>query len=154
MNKFFKVVSVAALAAIFAVAAYGQAAGPQGGGVQGGGSLGAGGKQGKAGALRGGQKFEQAIFAKITPPLDARQKAELERINAKTKDAVKALRAKAQSGDKAALKGELKKIQDERRSAMKGLLTAEQQKSYMALMKEAMEKLRKERGGKGGNKIG
>jgi Spy/CpxP family protein refolding chaperone len=153
MNQFIKVFSVVALAAVLTVVAFGQAAGPAGGGVQGG-TQGAGGKQGKAGALRGGQKLEQAIFAKISPPLDARQKAELDRINAKAKDSMKALRAKVQGGDKSALKGELQKIQEERRNSLKGLLTAEQQKSYMALMKEAMEKLRKERGGKGGNKIG
>jgi Spy/CpxP family protein refolding chaperone len=147
MNKVFKALTIVALG-VLAVGAFAQAAGPQGGGVKGGVQGGGKGDLGKGG-LKGNQKLEQQIWAKLTPPLNADQKAKLELINQKTMSSVKALKEKiGKGGDREALKPEIMKIQQERRDAIKALLTPEQQKSYMALMKEAMEKLRKERGEK------
>lgn len=151
MNKVFKALTIAALATVLAVGAFAQAAGPQGGGVKGG-VQGGGGELGKLGkgGLRGNQKIEEEIWAKLSPALSADQKTKLAQIDQKTKDSVKALRDKAKKGDREAMKGEAQKIMQTRRESIKALLTPEQHKSYMTLMKEALEKLRKDKGaGKG-----
>jgi Spy/CpxP family protein refolding chaperone len=159
MTKIFKIAAISALAMVLAVGAFAQAAGPQGGGVQNGGQQGglAGGKAGKAGGgLKQMQKVEAEIWQKLTPALSAEQKAKIQQIDQKTKDSYKALRAKVQNGDKASLKDEVQKIQTGRRDAIQALLSPEQKKSYQALAKVAMEKIRADRKKDGGgkNKIG
>lgn len=156
MTKILKILAISALATVFAVGAFAQAAGPQGGGVQNGGQQGglAGGKDGKAGGLRQMQKVEEEIWLKLTPALTADQKAKIEQINQKTKDSYKAFREKAKTGDKTALKTEMQKIQSERRDAIQSLLNPEQKKSYQALAKAAMEKMKAGRKKDGGKKIG
>jgi Spy/CpxP family protein refolding chaperone len=155
MNKILKLITISALAMALTVGAFAQAAGPQGGGVQGGQTGGEGGLKGKGG-LKGNQKLEQEIWAKLTPALTPEQKTKLEQINQKSKDSFKALREKLPAGgSKESLKPELQKIMAERRESIKALLTPEQNKSYMELMKAAMEKMKKGKGGKGiGGKIG
>ncbi len=148
MNKIFKMVAVSALGLTLVAGAFAQAAGPQGGGVQGGAGQ-QGGKQGKGAGLKQMQKLETEIWTKLTPALSNDQKSKLEQINQKTKDAYKALKDKAQNGDKAAMRGEMQKIQGERRESIKALLSPDQQKSYMDLMKAAMAKIKKDKGGKG-----
>lgn len=139
MNKILKLIAISALGAVFAVGAFAQAAGPNGSGLQGGKQGGAG-KEGKLGGARNLQKMQVEILQKITPPLTADQKTKIEQLNQKTKDAVKALRDKAGTGDRAALRTEMQKIQADRKQAMEAILTPEQRKSYAELLKAAMEK--------------
>lgn len=151
MNKILKLIAVSALGTALAVGAFAQAAGPTGGGLQGGQQGGAKGKEGKLGGARNMQKMQQELLAKITPALSADQKAKLKLLTEKTRESMKALREKAGTGDREAMKGELQKIQAERKAGMEAILTPEQRKSYAELMKAAMEKARAERGKKGKN---
>lgn len=147
MNKFWKSLIVVGLGATLISTAFSQAAGPQGGGI-------AGGKQeGQAGGkgMRGLQKLEGQIWEKLSPPLTADQKTKLEAINKDMKSAYKGLRDKAQTGDKEALKAEFMKIQQARREKIMAILTPEQKTSYQALLKDAMDKVKKgAKDGKGG----
>ncbi|MCC7230931.1 MAG: hypothetical protein IT203_11110 [Fimbriimonadaceae bacterium] len=150
MNKFWKSLIVIGLGATLISSAFSQTAGPQGGGI-------AGGKQeGQAGGkgIRGLQKLEAQIWEKLSPPLTSDQKTKLEAINKETKSALKGLRDKAQTGDKEALKTEFKKVQQARREKIMAMLTPEQKTSYQALLKDAMDKIKKGakdgKGGKGG----
>ena len=149
MNKILKLIAVSALGAVLAVGAFAQAAGPTGGGLQGGQQGGAKGKEGKLGGARNMQKMQQELLAKITPALSGEQKAKLKQLTEKTKESMKALREKAGTGDREAMKGEMQKIQAERKAGLEAILTPEQRKSYAELMKAAMDKAKAERGKKG-----
>jgi Spy/CpxP family protein refolding chaperone len=148
--KIWKPVLTLALGAVLSLGAFAQQAGPQGGGVSGGT---AGGPGGRAGGIKGMQKIEEEIWAKITPPLTADQRDKLTSINQKMKASFKALRGKAQTGDKGALRDEIQKLMKERRESISALLTPEQKTSYEKLLKDAMDKIRSENG-KGGKKGG
>jgi hypothetical protein len=151
MRNLFKLIAVAAVASTLVAGAFAQAAGPTGGGVKGGAGA-QGGKQGNFAGARKGGKLELEILAKVNPPLSADQKTKIEQLNARTKESLMALKEKAKTGDRAALRPEIQKIQEERRNGLKSILTPAQQKSYMDLMKEAMLKLRKDGARKGGGK--
>ena len=153
MKNQFKAIIVSAVAALLVASVLGQSAGPTGGGVQSGGA-GGGAKAGARGALLSGKKLEMQVLSKITPALSAEQKSQIAKLDEKTTTALKALKEKAKTGDRAALKGEVQKIQTERREGLRTILTPAQQQSYMALMKEAREKMKKGKDGKGGGKSG
>lgn len=137
MKGLFKLIAISAVVASLIGGAYAQAAGPNGGGVKNGGAQ--GGKQGgKLGAGRmGAGKLQMEILAKVNPPLSPDQKTQIERLNARTNEALAALKEKAKGGDRAALLPEMKRIQEERQSGLKSILTPAQQQSYMELLKEA-----------------
>ena len=131
---------------------FSQAAGPTGGGLQGGQAAGQGaGKDRKAGAKRAGEMLEKEVWSKLDPPLSASQRAELKRIDAKTKSSMQELRAKAKNGDRKSWKAEVDKVQQERRESIRALLSPAQERSFAALMKVAQEKAKRNRGkdGKG-----
>lgn len=153
MRNLIKLIAVSAVAGTLIGGAYSQAAGPTGGGVKGGAGS-QGGKQ--VGARKGiGAKFESEILAKINPPLSQDQKAQIEKLNAQTNEALAALKEKAKSGDKSAIQPEMKRIQEDRQTALRAILSPAQQQSYMELMKDAMSKLRKDGAGvKGGQQAG
>jgi Spy/CpxP family protein refolding chaperone len=148
--KIWKPVLTLALGAVLSLGAFAQQAGPQGGGVSGGTQ---GGAAGRPGGFKGMQKIEEEIWAKITPPLTADQRNKLTSINQKMKASFKALRGKAQSGDKGALRDEVQKLMKERRESVAAILTPEQKTSYEKLIKDALEKYRSQNG-KGGKKSG
>ena len=134
-----------------------QAAGPQGGGLQNGQQN--NGQVGKRGQnLRQMQKLEKEIWAKLDPPLSKTQKADIAKVDKDTLAAYKALREKAQIGDRKAMQTEIQKIQAKRREAIKGILDDRQEQSYANLLKEAMKQIQTDRAagkkGKGKNNNG
>lgn len=141
MKTILKLITVSALGAILASGAFAQAAGPKTNGVKG--------EAGKSGKL-GHKNRDHAIWAKLTPALSTDQKTRLDQINDKTKASMKALRGKAQSGNREVLKAEMQKIHAERKAAIEALLTPAQKRSYETLKKEAFQKARAGKNGKAG----
>ena len=149
MKKIWKGIVVAGIAATLVVPAMAQQAGPTGGGLQG----------GQTGAKHGGQgggkmlKIGQEVLAKVQPPLSKDQEKQISALKKKTMASMKELRDKAQTGDKSKLREDMKKIFEDHRKAMMAILTPDQQKSYEALMKEAMAKAKADGGAKKGGKV-
>jgi Spy/CpxP family protein refolding chaperone len=152
MKSLIKLIAVSGIATILVAGVFAQAAGPNGGGVKNGGVQ--GGKQGDrlAGNRKGLVKLEAEILAKVNPPLSAQQKSQIEQLNARTNEALAALKEKAKTGDRAALQPEMQRIQEQRQSGLRNILTPAQQQSYMELMKEAASKFRKDGAGLQGSK--
>ena len=148
--KFPRFLITLIFATVSAGMSFGQAAGPTGGGVQNGQAGANAGKSDKAKGQQNDMRLEQAIWTKLTPPLTPNQKAEVAKINADAKNAVKALRDKAKTDDRQTLRLETQKIMKNRRERLLQILTPEQKKSYGDLMLQLAKDRRKDGKGKAG----
>lgn len=147
-------VAVTAVMAL-ATSAVAQSAGPKNGG-QGGKQGGQQGQQGRQG--QGGQQFrmrgqmQEEILKKLN--LSAAQKQKWDATTKSMRDEMTKMREAAQKSgkqpDRAQFTAKMKTWNDK----LMAILTPKQKADYEKLMKEAVEKMRKERGGQGGGTAG
>ena len=151
MKNLFKLVSIAALAAVLVAPTFAQDPGP--GGKREGGQ-----REGRAGGPGGGMKrmaeMEKQILSKLD--LTAVQTTKIEALNKKFQADVKELMEEmkgqgnvGQPGDRKG-GGKLGELRKSHHDTMMKILTPSQQENYKTLRKEMMEKLKE----KGGNRPG
>jgi Spy/CpxP family protein refolding chaperone len=152
MKKILTTIATLALSIALMASAMAQDPGPRGGGPGG---------PGIDGGRRGGgnpkmlQKVEDEVLAKLN--LSDKQKAEVKKHREKLEKTLKELKEQGGAGGEARGRGgnreaggKMKEAMDAYRDGIKAVLNDEQDKQYDKLMKEAMEKARKARGGEGG----
>ncbi len=161
MKKWITILAVSTLMVGASVSANAQGAGPGNGrqkppAAGPGGQGGPGGKPGEARGQGRGRMMQMSkdILEKLN--LTKEQKSKIEALNAKTKAAMEKLRGQAgkggeKGGNREGMREKMMEIMKNHREEMMKILTPKQKAEFEKLMKEAMEKWRKEHpGGPGG----